>query len=154
MSQPGQQLNQQIPVNGQIYFGQDFYIYTATFGSIAPGGNSQQNIQIQSDSDFEWIEATAFGFLHGATPPYIDNILLPINISLVDSGSSRQLFNAPIPLTQFAGNGRQPFILPVSRLFKAYTNIQVVAVSLDPVNTYDFLSLNFIGRKLFVKNAR
>lgn len=150
MSAPGQQNRQQIQVDGAIYFGQDFYIYTAALGNIAPSATSQVNIQIQSDSDFEWIEATCYGNLHGQTPPFTDNTLLPINITLIDSGSSRQLFNAPIPIVSVAGTGKQPFILPVSRLFKAYTNIQVIATSFDATNTYDFVSLNFIGRKLFL----
>lgn len=140
----------QIPVgNGTPYIGQDFYIYQALFGNLAPLANSVQNIQIQSDSDFEWIEATCYGNLHGATAPFTDNILLPVNITLVDSGSSRQLFSAPIPITTFTGSGKQAFMLPVSRLFKSYSNIQVTAVSFDATNTYDFVSLNFIGRKLF-----
>ncbi len=150
MSNPGQQSRQQIQVDGQVYFGQDFYIYTAAMGNFAPAATATVNIQIQSDSDFEWIEATCYGNLHGATAPFLDNILLPINFTLIDSGSSRQLFNAPIPVTTFAGTGKQPFILPVSRLFKAYTNIQVIGTSFDATNTYDFVSLNFIGRKLFL----
>lgn len=150
MSGSGQAAGQQIQVGNTVYFGQDFYIYTANFGNLAALGGSTQNVQIQSDSDFEWIESTSYGQLHGQTPPFMV-IPLPINITLVDSGSSRQLFSAPIPLTSFTGDGRQPFILPVSRLFKAYSNIQAVATSLDAANTYDFVSLNFIGRKLFMR---
>jgi hypothetical protein len=148
MSGPG---GQQIVVGGNEYFAQDFYIYTAAFGNLAALGTNTQNVQIQSDSDFEWIEATYFGVLHGQTAPFT-TIPLPVNITLVDSGSSRQLFNAPLPLSSFAGDGRQPFILPVSRLFKAYSNIQATATSFDAANVYDFVSLNFIGRKLF-RNA-
>jgi len=155
MSQQGQQpQGQQIPVHGNTYFGQDFYIYSVPLGSLAPGASTQQNLQIQSDSDFEWIEAACFGTLGAGVAPFLDNIVLPINITLVDSGSSRQLFSAPVPLTSFAGNGRQPYILPVSRLFKAYTNIQVIAQSIDPTNTYNLLSLSFHGRKLFLNNMR
>jgi hypothetical protein len=150
--QPGQA--GQIQVGDMIYFGQDFYIYTANFGNLTALANGVQNVQIQSDSDFEWIEATCYGNLHGATEPFTDSVLLPIDISLVDSGSSRQLFSAPIPITTFAGTGKQPFILPVSRLFKAYSNLQVSATNFDASNQYDNIQLNFIGRKLFLNSSR
>lgn len=142
----------QIQVGNSVYFGQDFYIYTANFGNLAALATAQQNVQIQSDSDFEWIEATCYGNLHGGTAPFSNAILLPINITLVDSGSSRNLFNAPIPIVSFSGSGQQPFILPVSRLFKAYSNLQVTAQSFDATNQWDNLQLNFIGRKLFLSS--
>lgn len=153
MSAAGNQ-GPQIQIGNSQYFGQDFYIYSAVFGTFAPNATAVQNIQIQSDSDFEWIMTTAYGNLNGQTPPFTDNVLLPINISLVDSGSSRQLFNAPIPLSAIAGNGKQPFLLPVSRIFKAYSNLQVTATSFDAANTYNNVSLEFIGRKLFTVNNR
>jgi hypothetical protein len=136
----GQQLNQ---------WAEDFYIYLASFGNLAPGGSNTQNIQIQSDSNFEWIECSVYGNLHGATPPFLDNILLPINIMVVDSGSSRQLFSAPTPVNMFAGTGKQVFILPVTRLFQARSNIQVTAQNFDATSTFDNIAVAFIGRKLF-----
>jgi hypothetical protein len=139
---------------GAYYFAQDFFIYQALFGSFTTNAVAQANIQIQSDSDFEWIESTFYGNMRGATAPFLDNALIPVNIQMVDSGSSRQLFSAAIPLTTFAGTGKQPFILPVSRLFKAYSNIQLSASSFDGTNTYDNVSLNMIGRKLFLSNNR
>jgi hypothetical protein len=143
-------VGQQRPQPNGKYFGQDFYIYQASFGNLAPSASATVNIQIQSDSDFEWIESTFYGNMRGASAPFLDNALIPVNITLIDSGSSRQLFSATIPLTTFAGTGKQPFILPVSRIFKSYSNIQATATSFDVTNTYDFVSLNFIGRKLFL----
>ena len=149
MSSQGNPQDQQIQVGNSVYFGQDFYIYQALFGTFAANASNQVNLQIQSDSDFEWIESTCYGNMSGATAPFLETALLPINISMVDSGSSRQLFSGPIPLTSFAGTGKQPFILPVTRLFKSYSNIQIVATSFDGTNTYNNVSLNLIGRKLF-----
>jgi hypothetical protein len=136
----GRQLNQ---------WAEDFYIYSASFGNMAAGAVTQTNVQIQADSNFEWVETTCYGNMATATPPFNDQVLLPINITLVDSGSSRQLFSLPIPLTSFAGNGRQPFILPVSRIFQARANIQITAQNFDGANAYNNVFLNFIGRKLF-----
>lgn len=152
MSNPGQQ--PQMPQNNNggrqlNQWAEDFYIYVASFGNLAAGVSSTQNIQIQSDSNFEWIEATIYGNLHGATPPFLDNILLPVNVTIIDSGSSRQLFSAPMPVNLFAGTGKQAFILPVTRLFQARSNIQVTMQNFDATSQYDNLTLAFIGRKLF-----
>jgi len=132
---------------------EDFYIYLASFGNLAAGASTVQNLQVQSDSNFEWIETTVYGNLHGATPPFTDNILLPINITIIDSGSSRQLFSAPLPVSMFAGNGKQAFILPVTRFFQARSNIQITAQNTDAVSQYDNLFLALIGRKLFNLSA-
>ena len=158
MSNPGNTYNpveqgQEITVGeGLYYFAQDFYIYQASFGNLAAGASTTVNIQVQSDSDFEWLESTAYGNLNGGATPFPDTILLPINVNIVDGGSSRALFSAPIPLSTFAGNGKQPFILPISRIFKAYASIQLTAANFAAAQ-YDNLSLNLIGRKLFRKNA-
>lgn len=158
MSAPGQQNPRQAPaplnISGTPYFGQDFYVYQATFGTFAPNAALVQNIQIQSDSDFEWIMTTLYGNMSGATPPFLETALIPINLTLVDSGSSRQLFSGPIPAPAIAGSGKQPFILPVSRIFKAYSNLQVSAQSFDGANTYNNVGVSFIGRKLFLTNNR
>lgn len=146
MSSAGQQ---QIQVGNETYMGQDFYIYAAVFGTFAPSASVTVSVQIQSDSDFEWIMSTCYGNMNGATAPFSDVILLPINITLVDSGSSRILFSTPLPLTSIAGTGKQPFILPITRIFKSYSNIQITGASFDATNTYNFVSMNFIGRKLF-----
>lgn len=127
----------------------DYYIYVVLFGNMAPGVQSTQNIQIQADSDFEWIEATCFGNLHGGAAPFLDSILMPITVQIQDGGSGRQLFSAPAPITSIAGNGKQPFILPESRVFKSRTNIQLTGVNIDAANTYDNVYLNLIGRKIF-----
>lgn len=145
--QPGQQ--QGNGGNQGADWGEDFFIYTAAFGTLAPAAQGIQNIQVQADSNFEWIMSTVFATMNGATAPFGDNICIPVNIQITDSGSGRALFSAPLPASSMAGNGKQPFILPVSRLFMARSNISVSATNFDPANTYNFITLNFIGRKLF-----
>jgi hypothetical protein len=127
----------------------DFFIYPISIGSLAAGAVFNGNIQIQADSDFEWIESTCFGWMDTATAPFTDGTIMPVNIQIVDSGSGRQLFNAPTPINSFAGTGKQPFILPVPRKFMARSTINIFATNADPTNKYDDIFLNFIGRKIF-----
>ena len=138
--------------SGQVFqnnYLEDFFVYSASLGNLAPAAQANVNLQIQADAIFEWVMATCYGNLHGATPPFTDAALLPVSVQLIDSGSGRQLFSGAIPITSFAGTGKQPFILPVSRFFRARSNIQITATNFDAASTYDNLFLNFIGRKLF-----
>lgn len=132
---------------------EDFYVYSAQFGNMAAAATALQNLQVQADSDFEWIMSTCYGNLHGGTEPFSDAILLPINIQILDSGSGRNLFSAALPISCIAGSGKQPFILPVSRLFMSRSNISVSATNFDASNQYDNIVLNFIGRKIFKLSA-
>lgn len=127
----------------------DFFIYPIAMGNLAPAAIFNGNIQIQADSDFEWIESTVSGSQHGAATPLQDNEQLPISVQIVDSGSGRQLFNGPVPVMGFAGNGKQPYILPVPRKFMARSTINIFATNYDAASTYDNIFLNFIGRKIF-----
>lgn len=146
---------QDMIASGQVsaQYTEDFYIYLANIGNLTDASGSTPsatvNIQIQADSSFEWIMSTVYGNEHGATEPFGDGVLLPITVQITDSGAGRQLFSAPVPITMFCGNGKQPFILPVPKLFMAMSNIQVVATNFDTAQQYDNINLAFIGRKLW-----
>jgi hypothetical protein len=133
---------------GAPQYGDDFYIYPAAIGNIAAGGQAQAAVIIQQDAAFEWIETTCSGFKHGVSAP-VDNVVLPINVQVTDTGAGRALFFAPIPINAVAGSGKQPFILPVSKVFVPLSTITVSAQSTDPTDTYDNIYFNFIGRRVF-----
>lgn len=151
---PGHHGDYPRPLHGAQHsqYTDDFFIYPATFAALAAaGGAGVFNIPIQADSDFEWIESTCAAFIDGtaAGTALTDALYIPIDVQIVDSGSGRQLFNQPVPITSFAGTGKQPFILPVPRKFMARSNIQITATNNDPNNKYDQVFLNLIGRKIF-----
>lgn len=136
------------PANLPPNFTHDFFIYPASIGTLLTGASGQTNFQVQADSDFEWIMTTCYGNLNGAAEPISDASLLPINIQISDNSSGRNLFNFGIPASMFAGNGKQPFILPVPRLFKSRTNVNVLATSFG-AGTFNNILLAFIGRKIW-----
>lgn len=127
----------------------DFFIYEVNFGNIATAGVSTQTIQIQADSDFEWVMATCMGYEHSASEPISNASLIPVNVTIQDTGSGRQLFSLAVPIQMFAGDGRQPFILPTPHLFASRASVQCVATSFGTSNTYDNISLALIGNKVY-----
>lgn len=136
----------------QPQFTQDFYIYSVSIAAILTNATSIQNIAIQADSDFEWIMTTFFGYESGATEPFTDAIQLPITVLITDAGSGRQLFSNPVPVSSLAGTGKQPFILPIPRRFKAKSTVTLAFTSFS-TSTYDNIYFNMIGRKIFPLGA-
>lgn len=149
---PGQNLGQQnpqpVPGGGQVQYTEDFFTYSINIGSITTLATSTQQINIQADSDFEWVMSTASGNLNGNSEPWTDACVIPITVTIVDSGSGRQLMNSAMPMSGLAGTGKQPFILPIPRRFNAKSTVTLVFTSFS-ASTWDHLFFNMIGRKIF-----
>jgi len=135
-------------------FTEDFYVYNVNFGDVASGANAnQQSITIQADSHFEWVMSTASALVNGQSAPFSDAIILPLAVQIQDGGSGRQLFSAPVNLTDIAGLGREPFYLPVPRIFMSKSQVVFNLTNNDPAATYNDISWNLIGRKIFDLNS-
>jgi len=144
------------PLNGHIFnkpgvqYTEDFYIYGINFGNLAFGSAAvQQSIVIQADSHFEWIQSTWFALVNGIAAPFSDAIIAPLFIQISDGGSGRQLQSAPIPLSSIAGLGREPYYLPVPRIFLSKSQITLNIINRDPAATYNNVQINLHGRKIF-----
>lgn len=129
-------------------FSQDYYVYGVTIAALAAGVTNTQNIQVQADSDFEWIMSTVSGNLHGSAEPWLDTSIIPVTLLVTDAGSGRQLEQLAVPITTVAGTGKQPFILPVSRRFKSKSSITLAFTSFS-ASQWDNIFFNMIGRKIF-----
>lgn len=138
-----------VNIQGRNYT-QDFYVYDATHASLASGASVTINVQLEADSDFQWLKTSFFATnsIVGATAKnaQIDPI---IKVQIQDSGSGRNLFSKPVHVGNIAGNGALPFVLPVPRLFKANSNIAVTLTNASSGTTYVDLDFSMIGRKLF-----
>lgn len=134
------------PEGYQVF--EDFFGYGVTFTSIANGATQTQNIQIQADSAFKWTHATMEVDLAGAA---VTESTIPVplcTIQIADSGSGRQLFNTPLPLSALFGNGQLPFVLPVPRGFKPNSNITLTCANFSAGTTYT-IRLALLGSKIF-----
>lgn len=144
------------PLNGHVFnkpgvqYTEDFYTYGINFGNLAFGSAAvQQSIVIQADSHFEWIMSTWFALVAGQVAPFQDQIIAPLFVQISDGGSGRQLQSAPIPLSSIAGIGRDPFYLPVPRIFLSKSQITFNLLNEDPAAGYNNIQLNLHGRKIF-----
>jgi hypothetical protein len=137
-----------MPIHPRL-LAEDFFVYLVSIGNLAAAAAAIGNVQIQADADFEWQMTSFFAVEHGAVAgQMLDTVQIPITVQITDSGTSRMLLSAPVPLSMIAGIGRQPFILPVPRIFQSKSNIQVTFLNFGAA-AYDYVNLAFIGRKIF-----
>lgn len=135
---------------GQQIINDEFFIYTTgrPAAGLAAAGQSATNIQIQADSDF-LIEKLSFNAdIAGATQTESTRLLPNVSVLLTNTGSGRQLMNLQMPLTGLFGSGELPMILPRQYLLPASSTLQIQLVSFEAA-IVPFITLNFIGRKLY-----
>jgi len=127
----------------------DFYIYEEDFVPLLASATGIGSINIQADSDFVVQKLTYFAYADptGTLQTPTTRIIPTATVQITDSGSGRNLMEAPVPISNVFGTGELPFILPQPKLFLARTTITVSVTNLDDANVYIRLSL--IGYKVF-----
>jgi hypothetical protein len=129
-------------------FRRDFFVYTINFDALAAGAADQGAIQIQTDSDFELQKLTAFADIALAAQTADSRVLPLVTIQLQDTGTGRNLFNAPVAIPGLFGDGALPFILPTSKWFTRNASVAVQVANFSAATTYN-LRVFLIGSKVF-----
>jgi len=140
--------NNQRPWENATYKRRDFYIYESEVLVLAAGGNANDTIQIEADSDFILQKLTYEADIAGAAQTNNTRVIPNVLVQLTDTGSGRQLMQNPIPIPSFFGIGAIPFILPNPRLFMRNSTIQVAFSSFEAAITPS-IRLAFIGYKIY-----
>ena len=126
----------------------DFYVYEEDFLALAQGTTAVGSINIQADSDFVVQKLTYFADLAAAKQTDSSRVVPLVTIQITDSGSGRNLMEAPTPITNVFGTGELPFILPQPKLFLARSTISISVTNFDAAEDYN-LRLSLIGYKVF-----
>ena len=131
-------------------FAKDFFIYQLDFENLLAATTQTDNIAIQADANFRWEKATVFTLEDiSSSITQFSDALAQVTVLIVDSGSGRQLMDQAVPIPNFFGNGRIPFILPTKRTFVARSNITFTVVNINDTINFATLRLSLIGTKLF-----
>lgn len=110
--------------------GSDYYWYVANpTGGLAPGATGNTSIQIDAGTDFYWIATTIQADISGAALTESTDIIPLVTLLINDTGTSRNLSNAPVPLGSICGDGKRPYRLVRPRLFRANSIINLTFVS-------------------------
>ena len=128
--------------------GRDFIVYSTTILTLAAAGLATSNIQIEADASFYCTKLTYFASIAGAAITDSSRVIPLITLQMNDQGSGRNLFNQALALNCVAGDGSNPFILPLERPFKANSTIVLNFANFSAATTYrlDFALVGFKTR--------
>jgi len=122
----------------------DHFIYRVRFTTVVASSTVQTTIPIQSDSDFLWIATSGVVF----TAANNIDVAPDMEKSVIDTGSGRQLQDAPTHWMNCVGNGQWPFVLPEPKIFVGNGSIQVTLTDLSTVQKAR-VDISFLGSKIF-----
>ncbi len=137
--------NQPAPADTII---KQFYAYEFESLGLAAAGTSIDTINIQADSDFVWQKTSFQADIAGIAQTEGGRIIPNATLQFQDTGSGRNFFDNPIPVTSVAGWGELPFILPVAAILRKNTNLICEFVSFEATITLE-LRISLIGYKIF-----
>ena len=129
----------------------DMFTYQVpVFTNLAVGASLTNQIIIQADADFEWIEAVYEFDLAAAAYLYNTRPMPNMTVLIVDGSSGRQLMNNAVPVVNIFGRPEMPYVMPITKTFKANATIQFTATNFDAAVTTGNLRLSLIGVKHFI----
>ena len=127
---------------------EDYFVYNIRFQTLNSGDTQTGFIQIEADSDFLIQKLAYFSALDGSQQTFNTTDVPLVTVTIVDTGSGRQLMNNPVPVSDIFGNGFLPYILPTPKLFTKNSRINVNVFNFG-AEDYANLWLNFQGKKIF-----
>lgn len=128
----------------------DFFTYTARTSALAFGTSQAINVTIDSDASFTLVKMCFFANVDGEDSQTDSSAIIPlVRVSIQDTGSGRNLQNAPVPIFSYAGRGQLPFILPVPKIFAANTTIRFTFDNYSTDATYGNVELALQGYKSY-----
>jgi hypothetical protein len=136
--------------------GSDYYWYVAdptvaNTSPLAPGATGNISIQIDAGTDFYWIATTIQAAIGQAALTESTDIIPLVTVLINDTGTSRNLSNAPVPLGSICGDGKRPYRLVRPRLFRANSIINLTFTSFVTTGTtYSALFFTLHGYRRLV----
>ena len=114
-----------------------------------PGSQLQDIISIEADANFYWTKTTVFGLIGGAAPTAAPAGVIPAaTVQINDTGSGRNIFNEPVPLSDIAGQAGLPFVMDYPRLVMRNSTLQVTFTAISS-QAYSDIYLTFVGFKVY-----
>jgi hypothetical protein len=135
--------------------GSDYYWYIANptnagVSPLAPAATGNASIQIDAGTDFYWIATTIQADIAGGALLESTDIIPLVTLLINDTGTSRNLMNAPVPLGSVCGDGKRPYRLVRPRLFRANSIINLTFTNYSAGTTYANLYLTLHGYRRLV----
>lgn len=127
-----------------------FWYQFPVISNVAAGATAAPvQVIIQDDSDFEWIASSYHFNLANAAFLYNTQPIPNMSVVIIDSGSGKQLMNAPVPVDCIFGSPGKPYMLAQPRVLTRNSTYTATATNFDAAVATGQLYLTMIGRKLY-----
>lgn len=112
--------------------------FTQTFliASLAAGASLTVTTSIDASAAFVWQSTSYFSTIANAAQTDATRVLPLIRMQITAGGSSRQLFDQPIPISSIAGHDGEPKPLPTPFLVQNNSNLSGQFTNFDADATY------------------
>lgn len=137
-----------ITVAGIEYSYADPSAYTHDQVTVNAGNPGQASIQIDKGSDFEVFSLAYFADIAGAAQTDSSRVIPLMRVQFNDSGSQKNWFLKPVPVSSYAGDGRLPFILLQRRIILGNSTVDLSFTN-DAAATNYRIQIVLHGRKLY-----
>lgn len=131
----------------------DWFSYPVAFTAVGETSTLTGTVNIDAGSDFYMTALTQFSIVDGATAVLTaQSVVIPtVKLLITDTGSNRQLMNAPVPLSLIAGDGNHPHRLIHPRRFTRNSTIQLVlsGIDTDADLTFSHIWVNLEGFRIY-----
>jgi hypothetical protein len=117
----------------------DFYSYTVLVptASFAAAATYQATISVEADSYFYANALSYCADIAAAALTESTNVIPLATLTILDTGSGRQLMAQPVALGAIAGDGKRPYRLPKPRRFAPTSQIILTFVNYSAATAYN-----------------
>lgn len=127
-----------------------FWYQFPNITDIAAGATAAPvSVTIQDDSHFLWIASSYHYSLNEAAFTYSTQPIPNMLVTLLDSGSGKQMMNAGVPIDCIFGSPGKPFMLPEPKVLSRNSVITATVQNFDAASATANLMMSLIGRKLY-----
>jgi hypothetical protein len=137
------------PPPGYFVVREPFFYQVPISEDLASLGTQTVNLLIQADSDFEWTRGAYSFTLNDAQKTWNTYEIPNYSLVITDTGSGRQMSNAAVPVTSLFGLPGSPLQLPITKVFKANSNVAFTITNFDAATATGHLRLTLLGWKLY-----
>ena len=122
-----------------------FFSYNLAFTPLTAAATASKSFQVQKDSWFVWLVATATARTTAAGAPSVAD--RPMTVTLEEQGSGTNLQNIAWDFDSLFGTAQREMVLPVPRFLRPSTTFDVSLTSLASVDLT--VRISFVGYKVY-----
>lgn len=131
----------------QIY--QEIFNYQAIALTLLGNGRQTINIDFEADSQFVWQKTTLVAFDSAGANLTVNTQIVPnVDVFIRNTGSGKNLMQAPVNIAQLAGDSRLPYLLPKAYQISPKSTLQFEFTNNNAID-YSKLGVVLHGVKIY-----